>query len=225
MHILIVENHPLVSRALKNLILDAHPSAQVLEVSTANDGLHHGRSEALDLVVLDLSLPDRHGIELLAELKTIRPDLAVIVVTMHAETEFARQAFKLGANGYVTKDKSPLELREAITQVLAGGRYLSSDFAAQIAQGVIDPGQGALHEKLTSREFRIMQQLAVGRSLVEIANNLHISPKTVTTYRTRILHKMGLAANTDLARYCVRHKLLDSGLANQTVGVYATEGS
>jgi DNA-binding NarL/FixJ family response regulator len=167
------------------------------------------REQDWDIVVLDLSLGDRNGLEVLKELKQIRPRLPVLILSMRSEQQYARRAFKAGAAGYITKDSPRAELVKAINKVMEGGVYVSPALAEQL---VIDLGSAidrAVHEALSNREFEVMRLIASGKTVGEIAEMLSLSDKTISTYRARILEKTGMKTNAELTHYAIQNKLVD----------------
>jgi DNA-binding NarL/FixJ family response regulator len=207
--ILIVDDHAVVRDGLKKM-LDEQPGAVTFgEASTAPEALRLLREQDWDVVVLDLSLRDRSGLEILKELKQIRPRLPVLILTMHSEEQYARRAFKAGATGYITKDSPRAELVKAINKVIKGGVYISPALAERL---VIDLSSGtdrAPHEALSDREFEVMRLIASGKTVGAIAEMLSLSDKTISTYRTRILEKMGMKTNAELTHYAIQNKLVD----------------
>lgn len=206
--ILIVDDHPIVRHGVKQILMEAPLSATVDEARDAASMREHVCTKDCDLVLLDLSLPDKSGLECLSELKRIRPKLPVLVLSMYSDTQFAVPALTAGASGYLTKERAPKELVSAVRKVLAGGKYMSEQLAKQLAFDVID-GAGKLPQELLSqREFRVMLLIASGRTVTEIAQEVCLSPKTISTYRSRVLRKMNLNTNADLTQYCTRHGLI-----------------
>lgn len=207
--ILIVDDHEVVRDGVKK-ILDEQPGAITFgEASTAPEALRLVRDEDWDVVVLDLSLGERSGLEVLKELKQIRPRLPVLILSMHSEEQYARRAFKAGASGYIMKDNPRAELVKAINKVVKGGVYISPALAERL---VIDLGSGtdrAPHDALSDREFEVMRLIASGKTVGEIAEMLSLSDKTISTYRTRILEKMGMKTNAELTHYAIQNKLVD----------------
>jgi two-component system invasion response regulator UvrY len=206
--ILIVDDHDVVRDGIRGLFPE---QADVVfgQASNAADALSLVHQDPWDIMVMDLSIGDRSGLDLLAEVRQVRPRLAVVVLTMHSEPEYARRAFKLGATAYVTKDSPREELVKALAMAREGRRYVSEALAQSI---VFDPERDEdrpPHERLSHREFEVMRLLAAGRTVGEIAGILSLSDRTVSTYRTRLLEKMGLKTNADLTRYAIRNKLLD----------------
>jgi len=207
--ILIVDDHEVVREGVKR-ILNAKPGTIVFgEAGAAPDALRLVREQDWDVVVLDLSLGSRNGLELLKEFKQVRPKLPVLILSMHPEEQYARRAFKAGAAGYVTKDSSRAELAEAVDSVAAGGKYITRALAEKL---IVDLERGSdrpPHETLSDREFEVMQLIASGKTVTEIAALLSLSDKTISTYRVRILEKIGIQTNADLVRYAIQNKLVD----------------
>jgi len=205
--ILIADDHATVRRGVKELLREEFPSAVFAEAATASEALDHCGRECWDLILLDITMPGRSGLDILRDLKLCCPRTAVLVQSMHAEDQFASRVLKGGAAGYVTKQTMPQELVRAARKVLAGGRYVSESFAEKLVATLAD-GEKAAHESLSDREFQVLRKLAAGQSLKEIGSELSLSIKTVSTYRTRLLQKLALGSNADLARYAVEHGLL-----------------
>ncbi|MGH6635741.1 MAG: response regulator [Gammaproteobacteria bacterium] len=206
--ILIVDDHPIVRHGVKQILTEAPLDATVDEAGDPASMREHICTKDCDLVLLDLSLPEKSGLECLSELKRIRPKLPVLVLSMYSDVQFAVPALKAGASGYLTKERAPKELVNAVKKILAGGKYISEQLAKKLAFDLID-GAGKLpHELLSQREFRVMRLIASGRAVTEIAQEACLSPKTISTYRSRVLRKMKLNTNADLTQYCTRHGLI-----------------
>ena len=179
------------------------------EASSVPEALRIVNEQDWDVVVLDLSLGDRSGLELLRQLKQIRPRLPVLILSMHSEEQYARRAFKAGASGYVTKDSSRSELVRALDKVITGGRYFSQELAETL---IVDLERGSdrpPHEALSDREFEVMRLIGSGKTVGEIAALLALSDSTISTYRGRILEKMGMKTNAELTHYVIQNKLVD----------------
>ena len=209
--ILLIDDHEVVRAGVKR-IFDKQPEGTVLfgEASTAPEALALVREQYWDAVVLDLSLGGRDGLEVLKELKQIRPRLPVLILSMHAEELFARRAFKAGASGYVTKDIPRSELVNAINKVIEGGSYVSPTLAEEL---VVDLRRGTdrpPHELLSDREFEVMRLIASGKTVSEIAELLSLGDSTISTYRARTLEKMGMKTNAELTHYAIQNKLVDN---------------
>lgn len=207
MRVLVVDDHPVVRRGIRQILEDEIRPVEILEATTGEEALAAIRSEPLDIVVLDLGLPDRPGLDVLKISKHEKPGLPVLVLTMHDEESFAVRVLKAGAAGYLTKESAATELAAAVLRVLRGGRYVSQSLAERLAAHLGAPTDRAPHETLSDREFEVFCLMARGRSLTEIAHSLFISVKTVSTHRARILQKMELGNNAELVQYAVRYKL------------------
>jgi two-component system, NarL family, invasion response regulator UvrY len=206
--ILLIDDHEVVRAGVKR-IFDKQPSGEVVfgEASTPQNALDLVREREWDVAVLDLSLGGRDGLEVLKELKQIRPRLPVLILSMHSEQLFARRAFKAGASGYITKDIPRTELVSAINKVIEGGTYVSPALAEEL---VVDLRKGAdrpPHELLSDREFEVMRLIASGKTVSEIAQLLSLGDSTISTYRARILEKMGMKTNAELTHYAIQNKL------------------
>jgi DNA-binding NarL/FixJ family response regulator len=209
MNILIVDDHPMLRRGVKEIVLDGIPEATVGEAGTTAEMFALLRQQSWDLVLLDVSLPDRDGIGCLSDLQRHYPSLPILMLSGHAEEVLALPALRAGASGYIHKERAPEVLLDAIRRVLRGGKYVSADTAEQLVIESLHGITGSLHDTLSEREFTVMRMLAAGRPVHEIATTLFLSPKTITTYRARILDKMNLKTNADLTQYCMRNGLLD----------------
>lgn len=207
-HILIVDDHAVVRDGVKRLVDEQLGAAVFGEASTAQEALQLVREAHWDVVVLDISLGERNGLDVLKELQQLRPRLPVLILSMHAEEQYARRAFKAGAAGYITKDSSRVELVTALNKVLHGGKYVSPRLAETL---VIDMARGTdrpLHEALSDREFEVMCLIASGKTASQIAELLSLSDKTISTYRARILVKMHMQTNAELTHYAIQNKLV-----------------
>lgn len=207
--ILTVDDHAIVRNGVKNLFEGRSETATFGEASNAQEAIRLVREEDWDVVVMDITLGDRSGIEIMKELKAIRPKLPILILSMHSEAQFARRAFKAGAAGYITKDSLPDELATAIKKVADGGKYVSPTLAEMLVMS-IDSGIGREpHEGLSDREFEIMCLIASGKTVTEIAELLSRSVKTISTYRARILEKMEMRTNAELTHYVIHNKLVE----------------
>jgi len=207
--ILIVDDHEVLRDGVKRVFEKQPGSVTFGEASTVQEALKLVRDQDWDIAVLDISLGDRSGLEVLKELKQIRPRLPVLILSMHSEEQFARRAFKAGAAGYITKDSPRAELVKAINKVAEGGKYVSHALAEEL---VIDLERGSdrpPHETLSDREFEVMRLIASGKTVGEIASLLSLSDKTVSTYRARILEKMSMKTNAELTHYAIKSGLVD----------------
>jgi DNA-binding NarL/FixJ family response regulator len=208
--ILIVDDQEVVREGVKKLLGELPVAITFGETSTAPEALRLARELDWDIVVLDLCIDDsRGGLEVLKELKRVRPDLPVLILSMHSEEQYARRAFKAGAAGYVTKDSPRAELVKAVNKVMAGGRYVSAALAERLVIDLYSGTDGAPHEALSDREFEVMRLIASGKTVGEIAGLLNLSDSTISTYRARVLEKMGLKNNSELTHYAIQNKLVD----------------
>ena len=207
--ILIIDDHEVVRDGVKR-IFDERPGGAVFgEASAPPEALALAREREWDVVVLDLSLGGRSGLEVLKELKQLRPRTPVLVLSMHSEEQYARRAFKAGAAGYITKDSPRDELFRAINKVAEGGRYLSPTLAERLVLDLERGADEAPHEKLSDREFQVLTLIASGKTVGEIAALLSLSDKTISTYRARILEKMSMRTNAELTHYAIQNKLVE----------------
>ena len=207
--ILIVDDHEVLREGVKRIFDKQVGVITFGEASSGPEALRLVREKDWDIVVLDLSLNGQNGLEVLKELKQIRPRLPVLILSMHTEVQFARRAFKAGASGYITKDSPRSELTKAINKVIDEGRYVSQALAEKL---VVDIGRDTdrlPHETLSDREFEVMRLIASGKTAGEIAKLLSLSDSTISTYRARILEKMGMKTNAELTHYAIQSKLVD----------------
>ena len=209
MKILIVDDHAVVREGLKHILKKQSVIRQIEESGNGIDALKMIETNAYDFVILDISLPGMSGLEILKSLQNQNNRTRILVLSMHPEEQFAIRAFKLGALGYVTKDRAGEELLLAIRKISDGGKYVSPELAEYMAFNEDENLEKASHEKLSKREFQIMILLAQGKTSREIAGDLFISEKTVGTHRSRIMEKMGLTKKSDLTHYAIQNKLIE----------------
>lgn len=209
MRILIADDHAVVRQGLKQILAEAFKRAVFGEAGTSQQTLDIASKQVWDIVILDLSMPGRSGLEVLKELKQSRPSLPVLVLSMHPEDQFAVRLLKAGAAGYMTKESAPEELVGAVQKAISGGRYVSPGLAEQMASFLVSDVQVAPHERLSDREFLILRMIASGKAVSVIARELSLSVKTVSTYRARLLEKMNLANNAELVHYAFQNKLVE----------------
>ncbi|HEU4886868.1 MAG TPA: response regulator transcription factor [Thermoanaerobaculia bacterium] len=207
MRILCVDDHAIFRQGVKRILLQQDRQTKIDEAATAEAAMQLAREARWDVVILDLSLPDRSGFQLLSELRHEQPDLPVVVLSMHGEDEYAIRALRNGASGYVTKESAPEELIVAIQRVTRGGRYMTPALAEKVAFAMASPPTEVPHQVLSERELEVLQLIGAGKSLKEIAALLSLSVKSVGTYRARVLEKMTMSTNADLIRYVVEHDL------------------
>src|ERR1700740_1537117 len=209
MRVLIADDHAVFRRGLKETLAEAFSRVAFGEAKSAPETLEHVRRQEWDLVILDISMPGKSGLDILDDLKRLRPKLPILLLSMHPEQQFARRALKAGAAGYLTKDGVPEELKEAIKKIVGGGRYVSATLAEKLAVDLREGSDLPLHELLSDREFQVLRMIASGKTVKEIAEELSLSVKTVSTYRSRILEKTGLKTNAELIRYALQTQLVD----------------
>lgn len=206
MNILICDDHAIIREGLRQILLQLPDVIAIKEAGSAKEVLVLLNEETFDIVLLDITLPDKNGLDTLQSIKAKYPSLKVLMISMHPYEQYAIRALKLGASGYLRKDTSPNELLMAIRRITNGGIYVSDSLAENMASQ-LQVGNLMKHETLSNREFEIMLRLSNGTPLQEIGNELFISNKTVSTYRSRIMEKMGFTRNTDLTKYCIENNL------------------
>lgn len=207
--ILIVDDHEVVRDGVKTIFDEQAATIAFGDASTASEALQLASDHSWDIVLLDLSLGGRSGLEVLKELKQIQPRTPVLILSMHSEEQYARRAFKAGAAGYITKDSSRAELWKAIDKVIRGGKYVSPEMAEKLVTYIEKASDAEPQDTLSDREFEVMRLIASGKTVSEIAEILALSDKTISTYRARILEKMGMKTNAELTRYVIQHRLAD----------------
>jgi two-component system invasion response regulator UvrY len=208
MRILIADDHAIVRKGLIQLILEDMPSAEIVEVSDAEDLIKAVHKQDWDLVICDLTMPGRSGLDALKQIKQSKPRLPVLIISMHPQDQYAVRVLKAGASGYLGKDLVHEELMQAIRMVMQGRKYITPAVAEKLAEVFNQDASREKHELLSDREFDVFKHLAAGKSISEIASQLSLSVTTVSTYRSRILEKMGFRSNADITRYAIEHKLL-----------------
>nr|WP_217345010.1 response regulator transcription factor [Noviherbaspirillum sp. L7-7A]MBV0879220.1 response regulator transcription factor [Noviherbaspirillum sp. L7-7A] len=207
--VLIADDHAIVREGLKQILAD---TANIVVEGEAENGLSAVqlvRGCDSNVLLLDISMPDRSGIEVLKQIRKEKPALAVLMLSMHREDQYAVRALKAGASGYLNKQSAPAELVNAIRQVASGRKYISPELAQQLANQVSDDRDEVLHESLSDREFQTLTMIASGMAVSDIAAELALSVKTVSMYRSRLLAKMRLRHNAELTHYAIKHKLVD----------------
>ena len=208
--IVLADDHAIVRAGLKQ-ILSTVPDFQVVgEAADGTQVMQRVRETDFDLLLLDLSMPGRSGMELIRLVKADKPRVRILVLSMHQETQYAVRAIKSGASGYLTKESAPAELEQALRKIAAGGAYVTADVAQQLALSAMPGHESVPHETLSQREFEVFRQLVAGASVTEIAQQLHLSVKTVSTHKTHLMHKLGVHNPADLVRYAIRHGLADA---------------
>lgn len=209
LRVLIVDDHEVVRSGIRGIFAELSVHVDVGDARTAQEALEQVRRQNWDVVVLDISLEGRSGLDVLKDIRALRPNLPVLILSAHREEEYALRSFKAGATGYITKGSPKESLIEAIHKVRKGGRYISPFFAEKLAGRLADAFEKPPHERLSAREFEVLRMIAAGKKPSEIAQELFISDKTVSTYRTRILQKMDMKTTAELIHYALLHHLLD----------------
>jgi len=209
MKVLIADDHAVVRRGLKETINESFPKTTFGEVETAQEAIESVRRQDWDVVILDISMPGKSGLDILDDLKRLRPKVPVLFLSMHPEEQYAKRALKAGAAGYLTKESVPEELKTAVKRVLGGGRYVSATLAEKLAYDLTRGTDAPMHELLSDREFQVLRMVASGKTIKQIAGEISLSVKTVSTYRSRILEKTGLKTTAELIRYALQSQLVD----------------
>ena len=206
--IIIVDDHPIFREGLKKIISESHDIVISDEVSTGMELLDRVKKNSYDIIILDISLPDMSGLEILGNLQNEKKRPPVLIISMHPEEQYAVRALKTGASGYLTKGSIPDELLTAIRRVAAGRKYISSALAEKLAADLNNSGEEPAHDKLSDREYQVMVMLASGKSTGDIAKQLSLSLPTISTYRSRVLQKINLKNNAELIHYAIKNNLV-----------------
>jgi DNA-binding NarL/FixJ family response regulator len=209
LRILIVDDHAIVRDGLKQILTSRLPDAVIGEGRNAQEALDQVSQGTWDVLLLDISMPGLSGLDVLQQIRDLQPTLKILVLTMHPEDQYAVRVLKAGAVGYLTKETASAEVVGAVQTVLCGGKYISSSLAQRLASNLNAPAQKAPHETLSDREYQVLRMIAAGKSVKEISFDLSLSVKTVSTYRTRIMAKMGFKTNAQVIRYAMREKLVE----------------
>jgi DNA-binding NarL/FixJ family response regulator len=207
-NVLIADDHTVVRQGLKQILSEDPQLSVVGEAADGNEVLTALETLSVDALVLDITMPGRNGLDVLKEVKRKWPTLPVLVLSMHPEDQFAIRILRAGAAGYITKESAPEELVGALRKVCSGGKYVSPQLAEKLAVFIGDETTRPQHEKLSDREFEVLRMLALGKTVTEVAEELLLSVKTVSTYRSRVLEKMKMTSNADLTRYALQNGLI-----------------
>jgi DNA-binding NarL/FixJ family response regulator len=207
--VLIADDHALIRKGLKQLLDDTDNMRVTGEAENGMQAIHMVEEGAFDVVLLDISMPDKHGIDVLKQLKINHPQLPVLMLSMHPEEQYALRSMKAGAAGYLNKQSAPLQLVTAINQVANGKKYISTELAEQLANGLSQGYQELLHQTLSNREYQTLCLMASGKKLSEMAEIMTLSPKTVSVYRSRLLEKMKLKNNAEAIHYAISNHLIE----------------
>jgi two-component system invasion response regulator UvrY len=208
MLILLADDHVVVRRGLRDILTGAFPGMQFIEAGTGDEVLSAIRTRRCSLLILDIHMPGRTGVDVLREVKRLCPRIPVLMLSVQPEDQYAVRCLKAGASGYLNKDGAEEELVRAVRKVISGGRYVSAQLSEKLASNLQKPPSKNLHDLLSDRELEVLRMIASGGSLTDIAEALHVSVKTVSTYRSRSLLKMQLQTNADLVRYALEHSLI-----------------
>ncbi len=209
MHILIADDHAVVRRGLREILDDAIPGAAFSEAGNGDEVLGQLGKSTIALLVLDINMPGRSGVDVLRDVKHAYPRLPVIILSTHPEEQYAVRCLRAGAAAYINKESASEELALATKKILNGGRYISTSLAEKLLATLDEPADKPLHESLSDREHEVMKMIAAGVPLTEIGERLHVSVKTISSYRSRIMEKMQMKSNADLTRYAMTHGLID----------------
>ncbi len=206
---LIADDHAIVRKGIRQILIEEFPFAEIEDVADAEELINKSMSGDWDVIISDISMPGRSGLDALIQIKQMHPDIPVLILSMHPEEQYAIRVLKAGASGYLSKDLAQSELITAVRSVFAGKRYISPTLAEHLASHLYnDKSKQHPHESLSNREFEVLKHLAIGVSISEIASNLLLSVTTVSTYRSRVLNKMNMKNNADLTLYCITQKLI-----------------
>ncbi|MBE7367760.1 response regulator [Ramlibacter pallidus] len=208
--IVLADDHAIVREGLKRIVGDVADFAVAGEAADGTEVMRVVREKDFDILVLDLSMPGRSGMELIKLVKAEKPKLRILVLSMHQEMQYAVRAIKSGASGYLTKESAPAQLEQAIRKIAGGGAYISTEVAEQLALGAMPGASDALpHENLSDREFEVFRLLVAGEAVTDIAGKLNLSVKTVSTHKANLMQKLGLSNQTELVRYALKNGLAD----------------
>lgn len=205
--ILIADDHAIVRRGIRDILCESPLSFEISETDSAAGAIREITHRQFDLLILDISFPDGNGLDILNHAKYLNPNSKVLFLSMYPEEQYARRAIKNGAYGYLTKDSAPTELIEAIQKIISGKKYVSSTLAQILVEDLTSQKPHELHENLSDREFQVMLELSRGKKISEIAADLLISPKTVSTYRARVFEKLNISSTAELIRYVMERGL------------------
>jgi two-component system, NarL family, invasion response regulator UvrY len=207
-NVVIVDDHSVVREGIKHIIENNEGYIVSAEVKSGYELLTLIKTHKADIIILDISLPDKNGLEILRQLKQEKPHIRVLVLSMHSEEQYALRAYKLGAEGYLTKSSTSQELIKAMTTIQSGKKYITESLAENLINQITNDAKGPPHENLSNREYEVMRMLASGKKLCEIADTLNLSVQSISTYKTRVLKKMNLHNNAELTRYAIDYKLI-----------------
>lgn len=207
--VLIADDHAILRRGLMEILVRKLKDSVFGEAKDAQEVLARTQSDEWDLLILDISMPGRSGLDVLRDVRALRPKLPVLILSMHPEDQYGKRVLRAGASGFMNKESAPEELIKAVQKVLAGGRYVSPALAEKLALDLNDEVQRDVHETLSHREFEVLRMIALGKTIGQIAEELHLSVSTVSTYRARILEKMEMKTTAELMQYALRNRVVD----------------
>jgi DNA-binding NarL/FixJ family response regulator len=208
--VVVADDHPIVREGLKQLLL-ANPDFTVVgEACDGHEAMQRVRELEFEVLLLDMSMPKKSGIDLIKQIKSEKPKLRILVLSMHEEQQYAVRAIKAGASGYLTKESAPAQLISAIRKVAADGIFITTAVAEQLARGAMPQAEGSPHTALSDREYQVFHFLVSGKSVSEIAAQLNLSVKTVSTHKAHLMEKMGMTNQTELIRYAIAHRLIEN---------------
>jgi len=205
---LIVDDHSIVREGLKRILDESDDINVVAEAGNGEDAIRLVQNNKFDMIILDISMPGKSGLELLRDIKSINPEQHVLILSMHSENIYAKRTLLAGASGYMTKESASDDLVDAIYKIQSGGKYISPSLAEILVDAIGHDANIPVHELLSNREYQVFEMIAIGKKVSEIAIELNLSSKTVSTYRTRILEKMKLSSNSEITQYAIANKLL-----------------
>jgi DNA-binding NarL/FixJ family response regulator len=208
--VLVVDDHPIVVQGIRHILSEEADIVVASEAHSGQEALEKARKGGLDIILLDIALPGRKGLEVLAQLRSEHPKLPVLILSMYPEEDYAVRSLKAGASGYLNKARAPADLIGAIRRIAGGRKFISESLGEHLASFIGGDSKKPLHEELTDREFMVLQMIASGMTITEISRELSLSVKTVSTYRTRLLAKMRMKNNADIIHYGIAHNLLGS---------------
>lgn len=208
LRMMLVDDHPIVRRGVRDILVEAFPTSSIEEVGSGGEAMSRIRAHRWDLIILDLTLPDGSGLDVLEQVRGLQNQLPVLILSMHGADQFARRAIAAGASGYLTKETADTELVTAVTKIIRGATHFGPDILDEVAL-LIHPDRERPDKRLSEREYEVFCMIARGKTVSLIANELGLSIKTVSTYRKRVLEKMNMTSNVELCRYAVRHSLVN----------------
>lgn len=209
MKIIIADDHAIVREGLKQILSDSLHITSIDDVSDGIELLNKIQKNDYDIIILDISMPGKSGIETLRDIKSIKPNIPVLMLSIHPEEQYAIRVLKAGASGFISKDSAPDELIAAVEKIIGGHKYITPTLAEKLASEISPAKDKPAHEYLSNREFEVFKMIAAGNTITEIANSFNLSVKTISTYRARIYEKMNLSSRAELTQYAIQNKLIE----------------